>query len=72
MDGSCKKENFFTGVVKSTVSDSLEKRLPPGEQRQVVNGVAYPAVPSYLFFVSRNFYERSIIFIEIYLNHNRY
>ena len=63
MNRSSEKENLFVGVVKSTVSDSLEKRLSCGEQRDVILCIADSTVSGYLFLLSRNFYEWSIIFI---------
>lgn len=71
VDRSSEKEKLFTGMIKSTVADSLEKGLPLGEKRYVVERISYSAVSGYLFFGSRNFQKRGIILIKIYLNHNR-
>lgn len=50
-----KEENLFAWVVKSTVSDSLEKGLSTSKKWHAVLGVADSAVASDLFFVSGNF-----------------
>jgi hypothetical protein len=50
-----KEENLFAWVVKSTVSDSLEKGLSTSKKRHVVLSVADSTVASDLFFVSGNF-----------------
>jgi hypothetical protein len=71
VNGPGEKEKLFTGMIKSTVADSLKKGLPLGEKRYVVERIPYSAVSGYLFFGSRNFQKRGIILIKIYLNHNR-
>ena len=71
MNRSSKEKELFLRVIKSTVADSLKKRLSGCKKWHLVLSIADSAVAGDLFFMFGNIYKRSIIFIELDLNHDR-
>lgn len=55
MNRSCKKKQFFVGMIEPAITDSLEEGFSSCKERNMVQSVTNSTVSCHLFFLSRNF-----------------